>query len=666
MKDLKLTAELSDKVSAKIDQIATKLAGLGAKVAAGNAQAVTAVERNAERMRSTQERIERDRIRMQRASIALEERMERQRAAAMERNSRNSLQVTQSRAAAQQRIERQAAVAEASLVLDKFDRRIAIERAKHAQILTDLQGNHAAIEAETRRHQAVVGRIRMDQANFSNTPFQKMLENLNKLNGSLSKVGPTMTTVAGAAGPAGAAMAGFGGALSSLTMGPVGIAILAITGLNAAMNKLIDDADAAANRRANLGTEFKDPAKARAALAIMERYEKAKANRGKAVVQAGPMGGTYDPALGEMAKASRDFEAQFGVMIEKVPEWNAKVLKVQAAAAAKTTDAAKQARKDAQSAQEERWAWEREVREADQRNAEKATKVQEERGRRMAEARARNAEDEAKVQEIYKKREQEKAAAEGKASSALKMAQAGDDPLAKLKVQHAAEIAEAEKAGIALKDIEARHLLERDALKDSLAAKDKERDQKAKIMKLQATSELFGGLAALTAQANMKDKGNRLRWKSMAIAEAGINTWLAASNALATVKPTVPFGIMAAAGVGLKGMAMVNQIKDQKFAQGGPVYGPSHGGGGVRAELEGGEFVLSRGDVRRMGGRQGVEAARQGFTHTGSVTIQVNVPAGTTSRQAEDVGTAVAMGYQAEMRKWKRMERDTEFYGVRP
>lgn len=664
MKDLKLTAELSDKVSAKIDQIATKLAGLGARVQAGNAQASTLVERNAERMRSTHERIERDRIRIQRASIALEERMERQRAAAMERNSRNSLQVTQSRAAASQRIERQAAVAEASLVLDKFDRRIAVERVKHAQILTDLQGNHAAIEAETRRHQAVVGRIRMDQANFSNTPFQKMLENLNKLNGSLAKVGPTMTTVAGAAGPAGAAMAGFGGALSSLTMGPVGAAILGITALNAVMNKLIDDADAAANRRANLGTELRDPAKVKAAIEIMERYEKAKANRGKAVVQAGPMGGTFDPAVGEMAKASREWKAIAGIRLDEETFWNSERLKRHRDAAAKTTDAAKEARKDAQSAQEDTWSWEREVREADQRNAEKAIKAQEERGRRMAEARARNAEDEAKVEEIYKKRAAEKAAAEAKASNALKVAKAGDDPVAKLRVQQAAEIAEAEKAGISLVDIRSRHEIELTRVTAEQTEKRKQLADQERAHKMQATAVLFSGLAALAAQANMKDRSARLRWKGLATAEAVVNTSLAATKALTSAPP--PFNFIAMAGVIAAGLAQVNQIKDQKFAMGGPVYGPSHGGGGVRAELEGGEFVLSRGDVRRMGGRQGVEAARQGFTHTGAVTIQVNVPAGTTSRQAEDVGAAVAMGYQAEMRKWKRLERDSAFFGARP
>lgn len=37
------------------------------------------------------------------------------------------------------------------------------------------------------------------------------------------------------------------------------------------------------------------------------------------------------------------------------------------------------------------------------------------------------------------------------------------------------------------------------------------------------------------------------------------------------------------------------------FADGGPVYGPSHAMGGVSAELEGGEYVLNRGAVSRIG-----------------------------------------------------------------
>lgn len=166
------------------------------------------------------ERAARERIRLQRTSIAQEEKLQAQRAREAareeEKAARNTLQVSRNQQEAAQRIQRQAALAEASLVVDRFDRRIAIEKARHLQIMGNLRGNHAAMEAEVRRHNAVVNRVQMDKANLPNTPFQRLLASLT-----------------GGGGVAGQATAGLAAGLRNVgsaalgMAGPLGIAALA-------------------------------------------------------------------------------------------------------------------------------------------------------------------------------------------------------------------------------------------------------------------------------------------------------------------------------------------------------------------------------------------------------------------------------------------------------
>jgi len=211
-KDLKLTAVLVDKVSAGLKQAAqdwrraveepakaaTETAKVESEKLVDNYKASTdkriALQRNSiavdESLRAkqaanyeswwqktlkTEEAAEQKRIALQRNSIVLQEKMEaqKQQQATL---SQNKLRAGEKNAAdTALRIERQAAIAESSMVVDRFDRRIAIEHAKHAQILADLKGNDSAQEAEVRRHNAVVSRITMDKANLPNTPFQQLL-----------------------------------------------------------------------------------------------------------------------------------------------------------------------------------------------------------------------------------------------------------------------------------------------------------------------------------------------------------------------------------------------------------------------------------------------------------------------------------------------------------
>ena len=174
-RDIRLTAVLVDKVSSGL----TKAGQEWKKAIEEPAKALIKQQEAAnKKIIDNDDKLSRERIRLQRASIALMEKQASEAASASMRAGENALRASRSQADAALKIQRQAAIAESALVLDKFDRMIAKEKQIHAFRLADLKGNDAAMEAEIRRHNAVVGRISMDRANFPNTPFQKLLGHL--------------------------------------------------------------------------------------------------------------------------------------------------------------------------------------------------------------------------------------------------------------------------------------------------------------------------------------------------------------------------------------------------------------------------------------------------------------------------------------------------------
>ena len=69
----------------------------------------------------------------------------------------------------------------------------------------------------------------------------------------------------------------------------------------------------------------------------------------------------------------------------------------------------------------------------------------------------------------------------------------------------------------------------------------------------------------------------------------------------------------------------------KKYPYGGKIYGPSHGSGGVNANLEGGEFVMSRSAVQKHG------ADFMSTVNNGSMGggVQVNIYDGTGQKLSE-------------------------------
>jgi hypothetical protein len=87
--------------------------------------------------------------------------------------------------------------------------------------------------------------------------------------------------------------------------------------------------------------------------------------------------------------------------------------------------------------------------------------------------------------------------------------------------------------------------------------------------------------------------------KALAIAQATVNTYQAATNALADTRPSslAPF---AAASIVALGLANVARIKGAKFAQGGIVGGTSFSGDRVPARVNSGEMILNKQQQARL------------------------------------------------------------------
>lgn len=133
-----------------------------------------------------------------------------------------------------------------------------------------------------------------------------------------------------------------------------------------------------------------------------------------------------------------------------------------------------------------------------------------------------------------------------------------------------------------------------------------------------ATSGL-GDLSRVMARVFEKNK-------AIVLADAIVQGALAMQKAWASAPP--PFNIPAVTATGIATAANIATIQGAKYEKGGFVTGSRHSFGGVPAELEGGEFVLSRQDVSNLGGAQGVQNLRteskQNFAFNNTFNVAVS------------------------------------------
>jgi hypothetical protein len=131
------------------------------------------------------------------------------------------------------------------------------------------------------------------------------------------------------------------------------------------------------------------------------------------------------------------------------------------------------------------------------------------------------------------------------------------------------------------------------AQKRTAIAKTEAQQRQANLQaSLQAVGDIYGQLSELLGKETEAGK-------QAAIAEAYINTFLSAQKAYTSLSgiPVVgpALGVAAAAAAIATGLSNVQKIKNPPKAEtGGMILGPSHSGGGVMIEAEGGEFVINK------------------------------------------------------------------------
>lgn len=180
--------------------------------------------------------------------------------------------------------------------------------------------------------------------------------------------------------------------------------------------------------------------------------------------------------------------------------------------------------------------------------------------------------------------------------------------------------------------------------------------------RMQAASTLMSGLSQLLATGAAKNRKLAAAAKTLATGEAIVNTFLAANKALGQLGPIA--GTIAAGGMIAAGMANVIKIQSTKYEQGGYISGARHSGGGVPIEAEGGEYMLSRSDVNRLGGAQNIDRLRKtGGGQSISLNAPINIVMNSTAT-ADDVGLAVEDALHREAEKLIRITRYAQSNGM--
>lgn len=172
----------------------------------------------------------------------------------------------------------------------------------------------------------------------------------------------------------------------------------------------------------------------------------------------------------------------------------------------------------------------------------------------------------------------------------------------KLDIQFQAEEA---KARLINNSVNRNLALEKVGQQKSLAQKKLDADQVAKLENFKAQEEQKSQQIRLQAASNFLNAGilltkqNSNEQRALASTLAVMNTWQAASNALATKAPWPLPQVFAASAIAL-GFAQVAQINKAKFANGGIVGGNSFAGDRVPVQVNSGEMILNKSQQKEL------------------------------------------------------------------
>jgi len=152
-----------------------------------------------------------------------------------------------------------------------------------------------------------------------------------------------------------------------------------------------------------------------------------------------------------------------------------------------------------------------------------------------------------------------------------------------------------------------------------------EQERERKIAEAQQAMDSVASIAEAIAVYG-KTGGNAM--KAIAISQATINTYLAATKAATAA--AFPLNAVLVAGAISQGMVQIAKIKAQKFASGGMIRGMNRL---IMANEEGEEAILNTRAVRAVGGEAGVNALNRGTNVSNSYdnrqsssTIVINAP----------------------------------------
>lgn len=212
---------------------------------------------------------------------------------------------------------------------------------------------------------------------------------------------------------------------------------------------------------------------------------------------------------------------------------------------------------------------------------------------------------------------------------------------------------------------------------------------------LAAASGVFAGLATLLTQNAQARKKNFVVLKAVQAAEVAANTTTEISNIFKGYSALGPFGqalaIVQAAIAAARGAAAINAINNtqiqggESFAEGGPVFGPSHKAGGIpftvrgsrsRYEMEGNEIIMSKGvyenpllrsiasELNYMGG--GRKFALGGPVTDRPIARTASTEANNTIRNTISQNTAGATDMRMTNELLERIEANTRISAQKP
>ena len=156
-------------------------------------------------------------------------------------------------------------------------------------------------------------------------------------------------------------------------------------------------------------------------------------------------------------------------------------------------------------------------------------------------------------------------------------------------------------------------------------------EQKRLEAHLSQASEFFGHLATLSRSSN---KTLAAIGKAAAIAQATINTYLAASKALAEGGPYA--GPIMAAAITVAGMAQVANIAstEANYAMGGIVPGNSYNGDNVKANVNSGEMILNRAQQAQLFAMANGRGGQSGGGGRTTINVHNNAGARVTEKES--------------------------------